>query len=210
MKIPPFKSMTFVALAMGLSFPLFSFSQESKGVTRSSEILRSLKKPKAKAGLTRSVFGNPKTTATRSGFVSRGANGKTRSLEMVEVQVSSQANISLQSIRFKVNSTEPYDETSRTQLSELALALKTLAKDGGSFLIEGHTCSLGKSDHNNALSVKRAEFVRSYLVAQGVSSSALAAIGCGEAEAAKDKVSPDSSETILRPYRKVMIHRKVE
>jgi len=47
-------------------------------------------------------------------------------------------------------------------------------------LIEGYTDSVGSEDYNPGLSQRRADFVKSYLIGQGVDSTRLAASGKGE------------------------------
>jgi outer membrane protein OmpA-like peptidoglycan-associated protein len=49
-------------------------------------------------------------------------------------------------------------------------------------LIEGYTDSVGSEDYNQGLSQRRADSVKSYLVAQGVDSTRLAASGKGESD----------------------------
>lgn len=48
--------------------------------------------------------------------------------------------------------------------------------------VEGHTDSVGTDAYNQALSERRAEAVRSYLVTRGVSASRLTAVGYGESQ----------------------------
>ena len=57
-------------------------------------------------------------------------------------------------------------------------------------VVEGYTDSVGTDSANLALSQRRAEAVRSYLVAQGVSSSRIAATGLGESAPVADNASP--------------------
>jgi len=47
-------------------------------------------------------------------------------------------------------------------------------------IVEGHADSSGEADHNQRLSERRAESVRGYLVAEGVSRSRITARGLGE------------------------------
>lgn len=158
---------------------------------------------------TRTRSASSSITEARAGFEvrsNRGGSDTSRSLTAVEVRVESQARISLPNICFKVNSaSELANEASRLQLGELAKALKM--EPGAKYLIEGHTCSLGTDEANNLLSTQRAEFVRSELVKAGVPTGAVRALGCGEAEAHKNQVTPKSGEASLAPYRKVMIHK---
>lgn len=203
------------------SFPATPSRAEEPSVSGAESIKKDLQAPSPPAtatrGLTRGLTRGatlqaPPSTVTRSGMVSKsgGATRRTRSLEMIQVSVVSNANVSLRSIRFKLDSTELLDAASRRQVEELASALADLTAEGASFLIEGHTCSLGEADHNDQLSLDRAEKIRSELIARGVPPSALRAIGCGEAEARRDGVAPDAGEAILSPYRKVMVHREAK
>lgn len=192
-------------LSSGL-FILSSFfaiaSGEEPQVVPASEIHSAVAPPRTRSSSSRA-------TEARAGFevsANRGGNDTNRSLIAVEVRVESQARISLPNICFKVNSaSELESEASRLQLVELAKALKM--DPGAKYLIEGHTCSLGTDEANNLLSAQRAEFVRSELVKAGVPAGAVRALGCGEAEAQKNQVTPKSGEAVLAPYRKVMVHK---
>lgn len=55
--------------------------------------------------------------------------------------------------------------------------------------IEGHTDSMGSEDYNHALSERRADSVKSYLVGQGVGAVRLTASGKGESEPVADNDS---------------------
>jgi outer membrane protein OmpA-like peptidoglycan-associated protein len=57
-----------------------------------------------------------------------------------------------------------------------------LAHPGLMLSVEGHTDSVGTDEYNQKLSEQRANSVRDYLVAQGVSSSAITAQGFGETQ----------------------------
>ena len=48
--------------------------------------------------------------------------------------------------------------------------------------VDGHTDSVGNDDYNQALSERRAEAVRGYLVQQGIPTTAIAAHGYGESQ----------------------------
>jgi outer membrane protein OmpA-like peptidoglycan-associated protein len=48
--------------------------------------------------------------------------------------------------------------------------------------VDGHTDSVGDDDYNQALSERRAESVRAYLVQQGISPSAIVALGYGKSQ----------------------------
>ena len=53
-------------------------------------------------------------------------------------------------------------------------------------LIEGHTDSIGSDSYNQALSERRAQAVKAYLVSQGVAASRLSTEGKGETEPIAD------------------------
>jgi outer membrane protein OmpA-like peptidoglycan-associated protein len=63
-----------------------------------------------------------------------------------------------------------------------------------SAVIEGYTDSVGTQEYNQGLSERRAESVRSYLIAQGVDSSRLAASGRGESNPVADNASSDGRQ----------------
>jgi OmpA-OmpF porin, OOP family len=70
----------------------------------------------------------------------------------------------------------------RAQLDALAEGVRLLPKDR-LVTIEGHTDALGGEDYNARLSMRRAQSVKRYLVAQhGIEASRLRAIGMGEYE----------------------------
>jgi OmpA-OmpF porin, OOP family len=83
-------------------------------------------------------------------------------------------------IRFKVNSAD-LTEDAKAQVKQLAEAMQSEQLSKYHFLVEGHTDSTGRADHNMALSKRRAEAVKDYLVtAYGVPRNRLEAIGRGQ------------------------------
>ncbi len=67
-----------------------------------------------------------------------------------------------------------------TNLTELASTLKKY--DDTNILIEGHTDASGTNKYNQDLSERRAASVRSFLMAQNISSQRMTATGYGEAQ----------------------------
>jgi len=67
-------------------------------------------------------------------------------------------------------------------LGALATALKDPALAGARFRIAGHTDAQGSDAYNQALSERRAEAARRFLVDQGVDAARLAAVGFGRRE----------------------------
>jgi outer membrane protein OmpA-like peptidoglycan-associated protein len=82
-------------------------------------------------------------------------------------------------IKFKVNSASLSDDADQT-IRQLATALKSEQLATYHFLVEGHTDSTGRKDHNMTLSGKRAEAVRNELVEHyGIERSRLEIAGLG-------------------------------
>jgi len=61
-------------------------------------------------------------------------------------------------------------------------------------MVEGHTDSVGSDDYNQALSQRRAESVKSYLVGQGVGAVRLTALGKGETGAVASNDTTDGRQ----------------
>ncbi len=67
----------------------------------------------------------------------------------------------------------------RKELNKIAASIKSL-KSVNSITVTGHADSRGRDSYNQALSERRANSVKDYLVGQGVDSSAISATGLGE------------------------------
>ena len=99
-----------------------------------------------------------------------------------------------------VNMTDVLFATGKSDLR--APAREALAKLSGIVLnyptlqlaIEGHTDSVGKAEYNQALSEKRADAVRDYLVSQGVDASKLSAQGLGKYHPVADNGTPEGRQ----------------
>jgi len=70
-----------------------------------------------------------------------------------------------------------------------------------SVVIEGYTDSVGSEDYNQGLSERRADSVKSFLAAQGISSIRLSALGKGES----DPVADNDSEAGRQQNRRVEV-----
>jgi outer membrane protein OmpA-like peptidoglycan-associated protein len=73
----------------------------------------------------------------------------------------------------------------RRKLDQVATALKK-SDESSTFVVEGHTDSRGSAELNQELSMRRASAVRDYLVAQGVASDRIKAVGRGLSEPIAD------------------------
>lgn len=92
-------------------------------------------------------------------------------------------------IQFGVNNAS-VTPRAKDQMRELGNALASKELSAGAFEIIGHTDASGRAATNKALSQKRAEAVRQYLIRNfGVAESRLQAIGLGE-ERLADKRRP--------------------
>ena len=83
----------------------------------------------------------------------------------------------LVTIHFNVGSIELDDYTRKRLASFMALAEK-----GGTYEVAGHTDSAGDDALNQALSEERANTVRRFLIARGVSAEQLTVVGYGETQ----------------------------
>jgi outer membrane protein OmpA-like peptidoglycan-associated protein len=91
-------------------------------------------------------------------------------------------------VLFKSGSSE-LQPLARDKLGQVAKALK----DEGyqRLVVEGHTDSRGSPSQNEALSLRRAQAVRTYLISQGIDSSKIEAIGNGSRNPVADNATPD-------------------
>ena len=71
---------------------------------------------------------------------------------------------------------------SRQTVENLAIALKSEALSGRTFLIVGHTDAVGSAAYNQLLSERRAQSVKSFLVERGVQAELLQTAGRGFTE----------------------------
>jgi len=109
------------------------------------------------------------------------AVGKDLTVEEEKEVARQTRQIPLSSIQFKQNSTELADQASYTQIRELATALADPALHDSVITLEGHTCDLGKSTDNAALSLRRAQAVRNILVQLfNISDHRILTVGKGE------------------------------
>ncbi|WP_052378746.1 OmpA family protein [Polycyclovorans algicola] len=82
----------------------------------------------------------------------------------------------------------------RSILATTALALNSQELIGLSFVVEGHTDSVGSEQANLVLSQRRADAARNFLIEQGVAAPRLAAIGFGETRLIPQVVSTDGRQ----------------
>ncbi|MDP2312097.1 MAG: carboxypeptidase regulatory-like domain-containing protein [Pseudomonadota bacterium] len=103
------------------------------------------------------------------------------SLAASRVEVTETAVLLRQQVRFRFNEAALTPESYRV-LDELAVTLRTDA-GVGRIEVQGHTDAVGSEAYNVALSQRRADAVRDYLVARGVARERLVARGYGTSRA---------------------------
>lgn len=74
------------------------------------------------------------------------------------------------------------NESSLSQIDEIAKALKSDSLKDSKILIQGHTDSVGSEENNMALSIRRSENVKKALLEKGIPPSQLESIGKGESQ----------------------------
>jgi outer membrane protein OmpA-like peptidoglycan-associated protein len=143
--------------------------------------------------------GAPQREAKQKELNAKLRDFKTRQITVEErtevaklVKESEAPNVDIQ-IFFAFDSADILPEA-RSSLDELGKALSDPKLKGASFLIAGHTDAKGSEDYNLALSQRRAESVKAFLVkTYHVSDGRLSVIGFGE-EQLKNKENPLADE----------------
>jgi outer membrane protein OmpA-like peptidoglycan-associated protein len=96
----------------------------------------------------------------------------------------------------------------KTDLTELANVLKEF-KDTD-LVIEGHTDSTGKKDHNKKLSVSRADAVISFLESQGVVRTRLTGKGYADERPVADNTTADGRQANRRVQVQIAANEKLK
>lgn len=105
-------------------------------------------------------------------------------------------------INFELDSAELSSEAQQT-LREFAKALNDSRLTSTKFVVEGHTDARGTDEYNLQLSERRAQAVTEFLLAEGVSSEKVEAIGLG-------KTSPRVTDPLDAINRRVEMRISVE
>jgi outer membrane protein OmpA-like peptidoglycan-associated protein len=120
-----------------------------------------------------------------------GARTRTRAINLAPMLAAADgaaapqvtaAKVSLDRIHFAFDSSELTSEATRI-LERVGQALGSSELASLAFVVEGHTDAQGDEDYNQALSVRRAQAVKEYLVVRhGIPAARLKAVGKGETE----------------------------
>jgi OOP family OmpA-OmpF porin len=112
-------------------------------------------------------------------------------LEAEKTQTALDALLSANQINFRIDSAEILPE-SYPLLDQIAQVLKE--NPGVTVEVAGHTDNTGDAEYNLALSRRRAESVRDYLVAQGISQDQLLTTYYGEARPIASNSTPEGKK----------------
>jgi outer membrane protein OmpA-like peptidoglycan-associated protein len=138
---------------------------------------------------------DPTVAATQTRFVASLRNRRTRSLSTVEREeianfATDRPKIDLE-ITFDYNSAE-ISTTSLASVQALGKALSNPNLKGSTFLVAGHTDSLGGESYNQDLSERRADTIKRYLVERfGIASADLVTVGYGKSKPKDSNASLD-------------------
>ncbi len=113
----------------------------------------------------------------------------TAALEVADVEVAIEKGqtYSFADLLFAYNS-DKINADFHYNLDQIAIALN---ESGTSITVAGHTDSVGSRGYNQALSQRRAESVKSYLVGKGIDPSKVQAIGYGESRPIADNYTSE-------------------
>jgi len=194
---------TFRKFGIGLAAAVLALSTGIAGLKAAeqpsaSDILKALK-PKA---LTRSLSGPPPAaprglSAEDQRFLDGLRTKRTRSLsagerERVATIAKEKPSIDLE-INFDYNSAT-ISRKVLSSVTELGKALSSPELKGGVFLVAGHTDAKGGDEYNQALSERRAEAIKQYLIAKfHLSAENLVAVGYGKTQL-KNPNDPSAEE----------------
>ncbi|MBI5814073.1 MAG: OmpA family protein [Nitrospinae bacterium] len=94
-----------------------------------------------------------------------------------EPEVTEAPKITLEGVHYKFDKS---DLTPEAQNILKANAEKLKANPGASFVIEGHTCSIGTQGYNQKLGLRRAISAKKFLIEQGINADRIEVISYGE------------------------------
>jgi len=108
-------------------------------------------------------------------------------------------------IMFGFNNDSPLPNQTEV-ISKNAERAKDLIEKGKKLCIDGHCCQMGQADYNLALSLRRANTIKTELEKLGIPSAQMAVVGCGQENPV---VSSNSNDRNVR-VRELAPNRRVE
>jgi len=157
------------------------------------QILNALQPKPLTRGLSAGPQADPAVEAKQIRFVDTLRNRKTRSLSLGEREeiaeiASTKPKIDLE-IQFDYNSAD-ISGNSMPAVQELGKALSNARMRGSTFVVAGHTDSVGSEGYNQDLSERRADTIKRYLTEKyGINGADLVTVGYGESKP-KDPNAP--------------------
>jgi outer membrane protein OmpA-like peptidoglycan-associated protein len=157
------------------------------------QILNALQPKPLTRGLSAAPQVDPALEAKQIRFVDTLRNRKTRSLSLGEREeiaeiASTKPKIDLE-IQFDYNSAD-ISRNSMPEVRELGKALSNASMRGSTFVVAGHTDSVGSEGYNQDLSERRADTIKRYLTEKyGINGADLVTVGYGESKP-KDPNAP--------------------
>jgi outer membrane protein OmpA-like peptidoglycan-associated protein len=158
-----------------------------------NQILNALRPKPVMRSLSAGPVADPAIKAREIEFVNTLRNRKTRSLSLDEREeiaaiASTKPKIDLE-IQFDYNSAE-IRKSSVASVQALGKALSDPALKGSTFIVAGHTDSIGGEPYNQDLSERRADTIKRYLTEKyGITGTDLVTVGYGESKP-KDPNAP--------------------
>jgi outer membrane protein OmpA-like peptidoglycan-associated protein len=157
------------------------------------QILNALQPKPLTRGLSAGPQADPAVEAKQIRFVDTLRNRKTRSLSLGEREeiaeiASTKPKIDLE-IQFDYNSAD-ISGNSMPAVQELGKALSNAQMRGSTFVVAGHTDSVGSEGYNQDLSERRADTIKRYLTEKyGINGADLVTVGYGKSKP-KDPNAP--------------------
>jgi outer membrane protein OmpA-like peptidoglycan-associated protein len=157
------------------------------------QILNALQPKSPTRGLSAGAQVDPAVKAREISFLQTLRNRKTRSLSLGEREeiaelASTKPKIDLE-IQFDYNS-DKITATSMPSVQALGKALSDANLKGSTFVVAGHTDSIGSEGYNQDLSERRADTIKRHLTEKyGISGTDLVTVGYGESKP-KDPKAP--------------------
>ena len=189
------KSLAWLLFIAGAALSIAGTAAVAGDNVTADQIVKALQPKPLTRGLSNAPPLDHTLAATQTRFVASLRNRRTRSLSTVEREeianfATDRPKIDLE-ITFAYNSAE-ISTTSLASVQALGKALSNPNLKGSTFLVAGHTDSLGGESYNQDLSERRADTIKRYLVERfGIASADLVTVGYGKSKPKDPNASLD-------------------